>query len=115
MFRLAVSAAVLVFATACTTTPSPEGATAAPAAATETAAPGPAAAPPTQPDCNAQAAREAVGQEATADVVERARSAAGAQSARVLKPGQMVTMEFNASRLNLDVDAGNVVTNVRCG
>jgi len=27
----------------------------------------------------------------------------------------MVTMEFHASRLNIDVDAGNTITNVRCG
>lgn len=115
MFRSAVVlATVLLLASACTTTAA-DGTAIAPATPAEAAAPGPAAAPPTQPDCNAQAAREAVGQVATADVVERARSAAGAQRARVLKPGQMVTMEFDAGRLNLDVDAANTVTNVRCG
>ncbi len=50
-----------------------------------------------------------------ADVVEKARMAAGAEIARTLKPGQMVTMEYHASRLNIDVDANNVITNVRCG
>ena len=35
--------------------------------------------------------------------------------ARVLKPGQMVTMEYAEGRLNIDVDAGNVVINLRCG
>jgi hypothetical protein len=48
-------------------------------------------------------------------VVEQARSAAGADTARTLKPGETTTMEFNGNRLNIDVDANNMVTNVRCG
>jgi hypothetical protein len=39
----------------------------------------------------------------------------GALMARVLRPGQAVTMEFNAQRLNLDLDSGNSVTRARCG
>lgn len=56
-----------------------------------------------------------VGQPATPANVERARTLAGARTARVLKPGQMVTMEFIEGRLNIDVDDKNVITNVRCG
>ena len=75
------------------------------------------AAPPTgvAQSCNADAARGAVGKVARPDVVEQARREAGAAIARVLKPGQVVTMEYRGDRLNVDVDAGNVVTNVRCG
>lgn len=66
--------------------------------------------------CNADAARpNAIGKVASADVVERARVDAGARMARVLKPGQMVTMEYAEGRLNIDVDAGNVIINLRCG
>jgi hypothetical protein len=65
--------------------------------------------------CNADAARSAIGKIATAEVVEQARVAANAEGARTLKPGQMVTMEFRAGRLNIDVDADNRITNVRCG
>ncbi|HEU4813416.1 MAG TPA: I78 family peptidase inhibitor [Xanthomonadaceae bacterium] len=65
--------------------------------------------------CNPDAARSAIGKEATAEVVEQARIAAGADVARTLSPGQMVTMEFHNSRLNLSVDAGNVVVDVSCG
>lgn len=75
---------------------------------------GPGPSEPAQ-KCDADAARGAIGQSASADVVERARIAAGAQVARTLKPGQMVTMEYHNSRLNIDVDANNVITNVRCG
>jgi hypothetical protein len=71
--------------------------------------------PAPQRGCDAEAARTVVGQVATTAVVEQARSAAGAAIARTLKPGQMVTMEFHPSRLNIGVDAGNTITNVRCG
>ena len=65
--------------------------------------------------CNADAARGAIGKAATPEVVEQARRESGAAIARVLKPGQVVTMEYRGDRLNVDVDDGNVVTNVRCG
>ncbi len=75
---------------------------------------GPAVSEPDQ-KCDAAAARGAIGKTATADVVERARMNAGAEQVRTLKPGQIVTMEYHFSRLNLDVDGNNVITNVRCG
>ena len=66
--------------------------------------------------CNAEGAKPgAMGKVASADVVERARKDAGARMARVLKPGQMVTMEYAEGRLNIDVDARNVIINLRCG
>lgn len=71
--------------------------------------------PPMQAACNADAARAAIGKQATAEVVEQARKEAGAGMARVLRPGQMVTMEYRGDRLNVDVDAKDVVTGVRCG
>ena len=66
-------------------------------------------------DCNPDAARSAIGKEATAEVVEQARVAAGANVVRTLKPGQVITMEYHASRLNLSVDDHNVVVDVSCG
>lgn len=66
--------------------------------------------------CDADAARPAaMGRVASADAVERARIDAGARIARVLRPGQMVTMEYMEGRLNIDVDAGNAIINLRCG
>jgi Peptidase inhibitor I78 family len=67
------------------------------------------------PTCQAQPASAAVGQTATARVVEQARQQSGSRLARVLRPGQAVTMEFMGDRLNLDVNAAGVVTRVRCG
>ena len=65
--------------------------------------------------CNAQGAQFAIGKAPGASVVEQARQRSGAYMARVLRPGQMVTMEFNAQRLNLDLDAAGVITRARCG
>ena len=64
---------------------------------------------------NAQAAQFAVGQNSTASVMESARARSGAHMARILRPGQVTTMEFNAQRLNLEVDAGGRIVAARCG
>jgi len=72
-------------------------------------------APGLQGTCDAKAAQAYIGKTASAEVVAQAKAAAGATHARTLKPGQMVTMEFSAGRLNLDVDANNVITSARCG
>lgn len=71
--------------------------------------------PPVAAQCNPQPAQSLVGQPATPQNVELARQRAGARIARVLKPGQMVTMEFMEGRLNIYVDARNVIENIRCG
>jgi hypothetical protein len=72
--------------------------------------------PPQTVSCNADAAKPAaMGKVATAAVLEQARIDAGARMSRVLKPGQMVTMEYAEGRLNVDVDASNVIINLRCG
>jgi hypothetical protein len=112
---LFLTAPMLLALGACTTTKSATDVDADATAATAATTGNTAATPPMQPGCNAEAARSVVGQIATAATVEQARSAAGVEIARTLKPGQMVTMEYNASRLNIDVDAGNTITNVRCG
>lgn len=88
---------------------------------TACAASGPATAPasatPPEPvfQCNADGARFAVGQQLSPQLEAAARVRAGAGLVRTLKPGQVVTMELNGARLNLDVDARGRVTDVRCG
>jgi hypothetical protein len=84
-------------------------------------APAPAAAaapaPPPEPvyQCSADGARFAVGQPLTPQLEAAARVRAGAGTVRVLKPNEAATTELNGRRLNLDVDARNRVTDVRCG
>lgn len=71
--------------------------------------------PPMEDRCNAELAKSAIGKAATPQVVEQARIDARADVARVLKPGQMVTMEYLAGRLNVDVNERNAITGLRCG
>lgn len=71
--------------------------------------------PPPGTACNAAPAQFAVGQAGTAELGDRAMRAAGAQRYRFLRPGQVVTLEFDAGRLNLDLDASAKVIRVRCG
>ncbi|MGJ7562639.1 I78 family peptidase inhibitor [Variovorax sp. GB1R11] len=83
-------------------------------------APAPAAAAPVPPpepvfQCSADGARFAVGQPLTPQLEAAARVRAAAGTVRVLKPGDAATTELNGGRLNLDVDARNRVTDVRCG
>lgn len=65
--------------------------------------------------CNADRVQPLVGREATAELVTRAQERAGARNTRVIKPGDAVTMDFRSDRLNLDVDASNIITAARCG
>ncbi|MDQ3038730.1 MAG: I78 family peptidase inhibitor [Pseudomonadota bacterium] len=79
-----------------------------------TPTPTPTPTPPTA-SCNAEGAQVYVGKVATPAVIDAARRAAGAEQARTLKPGQMVTMEFIEGRLNVHVDAANVILRAVCG
>lgn len=65
--------------------------------------------------CNADAADAFVGKRADDATVEAARTAAGAVTARTLKPGQVVTMEYLAGRLNLYLDANGNIERIGCG
>lgn len=47
--------------------------------------------------------------------MESARARSGAQMARILRPGQMVTKEFDAQRRNLEVDGSGRIVAARCG
>ena len=94
-----LAAITLAFSlSACMTTPPPDGPP-----------------PPMAGACNAEAAQAAIGKAATPDVVEQARVDAGADVARVLVPGQVVTMEFLAGRLNVNVNERNAVVGLTCG
>lgn len=66
-------------------------------------------------ECDAEPATFALDQPYSAALAERARAASGARTVRRLEPGQIVTMEYLGSRLNLETDAQNRVSGVRCG
>lgn len=71
--------------------------------------------PPSAGRCNADGARSAIGREPTPDVVERARVDSGSTTVRVIRPGDVVTMDHREDRLNLDVNERNAITGARCG
>jgi hypothetical protein len=65
--------------------------------------------------CEAKAAEFAIGKQASPELLEQARTRAGAQNARFLQPSDMVTLEYRSDRLNLNTDASRVVIRVNCG
>lgn len=74
---------------------------------------------PTEPDggigdtpdtCGAGALSALVGSSGT--VLDTARFA---QPIRVIRPGDMVTMDFNPSRINFELDAQGRIARVYCG
>jgi hypothetical protein len=65
--------------------------------------------------CRAEDAQRFVGQTADAATVQAAMTASGAKSVRVIKPGMMVTMDFNGVRLNLRVDEAGRILAANCG
>lgn len=70
---------------------------------------------PVSSRCNAAPAQFALGRNVDAALENEARTRAGAKTVRTLRPNQVVTMEFNAERLNLTVDDAGRVTRVSCG
>lgn len=74
-----------------------------------------ASAPAFDGRCNADGARYTVGKPASADLLEEARVKAGAQVARILRPHDMVTLEYRSDRLNLNADDNGQITRVNCG
>lgn len=65
--------------------------------------------------CNAKPAQSAIGLSATESVVEVVRAKASAYVARILRPGQITTKEFNQRRVNIELDIAGRITGVNCG
>ena len=73
------------------------------------------ATPPSTSACNSDAIRHYVGQVATSSVIEAARKAAGAEMVRSHKPGDPVTLDYRAERLNILVDDSKKILRATCG
>lgn len=65
--------------------------------------------------CNAEAVQNLLGQTVTRELVDQAQSQAGAQTTRVLSPGDAVTMDYNSQRLNIDIDEAESIVRLTCG
>lgn len=73
------------------------------------------AAAPESGRCNAEAVQALVGKPLSQALVDQARRDSGAQTARVLHPHDVVTLEYNSQRLNINVDEKEVVHGLNCG
>ena len=73
--------------------------------------------PPGSPSssCDASKAHFAIGSSANVELLEQARVAAQAASARFLRPNEPITTELLPSRLNLGLDQQDRVIGTYCG
>ena len=71
--------------------------------------------PPASDSCDAAKVQFAIGQRASSDLLERARVAAQARTARFLRPNERITLEFVGARLNLILNDQDVVASATCG
>lgn len=65
--------------------------------------------------CDAQSAAFAIGKKASSELLEQARTKSGAQTARILLPNDVMTLEYRSDRLNLNADGSAIITRVNCG
>ncbi|QDD64337.1 hypothetical protein EJD96_09245 [Herbaspirillum seropedicae] len=65
--------------------------------------------------CDAGKVQRWIGEDLSGYVERQAAAESGAQETRVLKPGDVATMDFNPRRLNIHVDPGGVIIKLACG
>ena len=73
------------------------------------------ATPPTMEGCDVTDVKELIGTLYDEALDARAKEMTGAAVVRVVRPGQMVTMDYREDRLTLELDAGGKVISARCG
>ena len=65
--------------------------------------------------CSTATLRELVGRQASAELGSEAMNRSGASRLRWIRPGDIVTMDYSESRLNIHLDAQNKVERFVCG
>ena len=83
--------AVPMLAAACATAPAPSGV------------------------CHSEKLGRFVGREATPQTLAELQRASGARTMRVVQPGMMITMEFSAERVTVQLAPGNRIERANCG
>lgn len=66
-------------------------------------------------DCDAQPVQKLIGTKLTPSVEDQIRQASTSSKTRVLKPGEVMTMEYDPKRINLILDQQGALTALRCG
>lgn len=111
MVRTMIMAGMLAGLAACSTVPS------AGSSAGESYSGGsqPAAGTPDDIMCDSTPVLSLVGQTLTPDLAETARKRSHSVITRVLRPGEVMTMEYNPARLNIILDNQDKVITIHCG
>jgi len=65
--------------------------------------------------CDASAVQKLVGEQASPALLDQARRESGAAVARILRPGDIVTLEYNTQRLTLTTDEALGIRRISCG
>jgi len=65
--------------------------------------------------CRADAVQWAIGQQASQETTGRVWRESHAGLIRPISPGQAVTRDYRADRVNIELDADNRITRVYCG
>lgn len=73
--------------------------------------------PPLDPAgrCNASAVQDLIGEQASPALLDQARQRSGAKVARILRPDEVVTLEYNDQRLTLVTDESLEIQRIGCG
>lgn len=66
-------------------------------------------------NCDSAAVQDLIGKQASPELLDQARRNSGAEVARLLRPGDAVTLEYNAQRLNLAADEDGRIQRIHCG
>ncbi|TEA77714.1 I78 family peptidase inhibitor [Allopusillimonas ginsengisoli] len=78
-------------------------------------APTQSSAPTTPGVCSTERTSSIQGHHISPELEQKAEQLSGASTVRVLRPGQVITREYRADRLNLQLDSYDVVVRVHCG
>ncbi len=70
---------------------------------------------PARGTCNADGTAWAIGQPADQNIGRRLLNESGAGLWRIITPNQSVLKDYRDDRLNVNVDAKNIITSVSCG
>lgn len=65
--------------------------------------------------CGVQPVQDRVGRELNDTLREAIAEESGAERIRVLRPGDMATMDHRPDRLNIHLDERDVITRIECG
>ncbi len=65
--------------------------------------------------CGAEHVQDRVGRQYDEALGEAIHAESGAAAMRVIRPGQAVTLDYRADRLNVRLDEEDVITEIDCG